>query len=298
MKQTMHVYSSNQTRPLITCRLFGQLGNQIYEIAAALAYAWDYQAIPIFPELNKTEDRIAYNRDRIFFRLDASFPPRPFLNVFSETAYYSPKRIPFRKDLIINGYFQSWKHFDHHRDQIRSVLAPSEQVLKTLNAKYSDLLAHSNTVGLHVRTYSKHYHDAKLHQFIGFQYYREAMALFPTDSVFVVFSDRINWCKKQFPNFNKKFIFIDGNDAIDDLFLMSMMKHNIIGNSTFSWWAGYLNQNPEKIVVSPNSFRDLQFEPNFPPHDYFLPDWKLIKVDFNEPYPNDISSFDTQSSNG
>ena len=64
----------NSNHPLVACRIFGQLGNQLYQIAATLAYARDYDAIPIFLELHKQEDRISYNRDRIFFRLDTSKP--------------------------------------------------------------------------------------------------------------------------------------------------------------------------------------------------------------------------------
>jgi hypothetical protein len=80
-------------------------------------------------------------------------------------------------------------------------------------------------------------------------YYEKAMALFPTEK-FIVFSDNVEWCKEQ-PIF-KDCDFSEGNDEITDLNLMAGCKHQIIANSSFSWWAGYLNPNPNKKVVYPS----------------------------------------------
>ncbi|MBF8263342.1 MAG: hypothetical protein HW387_1007 [Parachlamydiales bacterium] len=288
--------------PLVTCRIFGQMGNQLFQIATTLAFAWDHGAIAVFPELHKKEDRIAYNRDRIFHRLNTSMPPRPFINGFNEKNAYSPLRIPFKKDLVLCGYFQSWKHFHHHRDQLLTTFAPSEKILDKLHRKYQDLLELPNTVAVHVRTHNKKLHDIKLHPFMGFDYFQNAMDSFPEDAQFVVFSERMGWCKK---NFHEKCIFIEGNDGIEDFFLMSMMKHVIIANSSYSWWAAYLNQNPNKIIVAPQSFVDPVPDPRFPAkqnnlfnnEDVYFPDWKLIPVNFSEPYPFDMPDFPTQSVN-
>lgn len=270
----------------VTCRLYGQLGNQLFQIATTLSYAWDYGAIPVFPELHKEEDLISYNRDRIFFRLNASMPPRPFQEVFQESVYYSPERIPFKKDLILNGHFQSWRHFHHHRDKLLDIFAPA----KPLQDKYASLLSRPNLVGVHVRTHSKHLHENGLHPFTGFQYYQEAFALFP-GATFVFFSDRISWCKKAFAGENR--IFIEGNDAVEDLFLFSMLPHQIFGNSTYGWWGGYLNQNPHKRVVSPKEWKP----GGFPTDDFFLPDWTLLPVGFDHPYPEGLERERTTSVN-
>jgi len=293
-------------RPYVTCRLFGQLGNQLFQIAATLAYSWDYDAIPIFPDLHKEEDRISYNRDRIFFRLNPSMPSRPFINVFNEKNAYSPERIPFKRDLILCGYFQSWKHFHHHRNQILPILAPSEHILDKLHCKYQKLLAQPNTVAVHVRTHNKDLHDKKLGPFMGFDYFRNALKCFSDDSIFVIFSDRIGWCKKNFSIFQKNnYMIIEGNDGIEDFFLMSMMRHTIIANSSYSWWAAYINQNPDKIVIAPQSFVDPIPNPSFPlkqfnlfnNDDLYFPEWKCVAVNFNEPYPSDMPDFPTQSVN-
>ena len=289
--------------PFVTCQLFGQMGNQLYQVATTLAYALDYGLMPYFPDLWRKEDRISYNRERLFFRLNASKLPGPIQSVFREKIYYSADRPPpFYSGLLLSGYFQSWRHFDHHREEILKILAPSTTIEHYLKTKYSDLLENPRTVAIHVRTQNQRSHELRLHPFIGLSYYEEAIRLFPKDSLFVVFSDRINWCKHHFSKHfsNRSMVFIEGNDGVEDCFLMSKMQHQIICNSTFSWWGGYFNQNPKKQVVSPKYWRDPHFQPNFPTSDYFPKDWNLLSTTFNLPYPKDMESFqDTfQSVNG
>jgi hypothetical protein len=64
-----------------------------------------------------------------------------------------------------------------------------------------------------------------------------------------VFSDEIEWCKTNL-NFDRM-VFMEGRNGIEDMRLMGFCKHNIISNSSFSWWAAWLNQDPSKIVVAP-----------------------------------------------
>ena len=286
------------TAPFVTCELYGQLGNQMFQVAATLAYAWDYNAIPIFPELNRLDHRIAYNRDRLFFRLDPSPIPIPITKVFAESEWSSPNRIPFYADnLRLKGYFISWAHFHHHRDRLLQVLAPSEALLAKLKAKYRNLIAHPNTVSIHVRTFNEEQHRHGLHHFLGMGFYQKAIDLFPSDTIFVVFSDRINWCKMHFLPLGKHFVFIEENDAIEDLFLMAMMKHHIIANSTFSWWGAYLNQNPDKKIVAPLSWHHPNYG-TFPPpqpNQIYFDDWITVSPDYSESYPQDIAKYDKRS---
>ncbi|MBS0626295.1 MAG: alpha-1,2-fucosyltransferase [Verrucomicrobia bacterium] len=284
---------NSENRPFISPIFNGQIGNQLFIVAATLAYAWDYGAIPYFPGLFRKENRTSYNKDRLFFRLDTSPVPRPFKNHYRETAWYSSQRIPFREDQLIEGYFQSWKHFHHHRDKLLSILAPSEFTMNCLNQKYSDLMARSDTVGVHVRTEDIRVHASSI-PFVGLQYYRDALELFPRDMTFVVFSDRINWCKHQFPKFDRKFIFIEGNYGIEDMFLMAKCKHMIIPNSTLSWWGAYLNQNPGRTIVAPeSSWLTAPVNPRTR-EDQLLPDWKSLPFDI-EPYPTDMYDYDRTS---
>ncbi|MBS0625111.1 MAG: alpha-1,2-fucosyltransferase [Verrucomicrobia bacterium] len=285
---------SKYNKPLITCQFYGQLGNQLFILSAALAYAWDYGATPIFPGLHTQRNRTSYNKDRIFFRLDASNPPRQFKHIFREKEWYSSERIPFKEDLIIDGYFQSWKHFHHHRDKILQIFAPSDFTKNVIESKYGEILKRPNTVGFHVRTAGINVHNTNQQHFLGFEYYENAMNFFPEDSTFVIVADRINWVRKKFTErFKKNFVFAEGNYGIEDMFLMASCKHNIIANSTFSWWGAYFNQNADRKVIVPNEWSSAVPHPNVR-GDLYLPDWTPIPYVVH-PYPADMYAFDASS---
>lgn len=281
------ILASEEPLPYVTCTFYGQLGNQLFEIATTLAHAWDHHTIPIFPDLNRTDSNIPINREKIFFRLDASPLPRPILHQYQHMLSFSKVDIPYHPDQHIMGLFQSWRYFHHHRDKILEIFAPSPEELSFLKSKYANLLKYPLTVGIHIRTFNKQWSHSI--PFVGLDYYRKAIKLFPRNAIFVVFSDRINWCKHHFQQFNRPMIFIDKQDHVDDLYLMSMLKHNIIGNSTFSWWAAYLNKNPQKIVVAPNYYT-LALE-----SDVNMPDWVVISNDPYTPFPTDILDYDIVS---
>lgn len=277
----------------------------MFHISACLAYAWDHNLTPLFPVLNETHNHLSFNRDKIFFRLD----PNPSPVALTDYATFQPnfEKLPDNlSNVLLEGGFFSWKYFHHHRDKILSVFAPSQEVIDYLQNKYSALLAQDNTVAVHVRTYSKKVHDEGLH-FVGMQFFEDTMEKFPSDTHFVIFSDRIHWCKahftKRFPE--KNFVFIEGNDHVQDLFLMSMMKHQILSRSTYSWWAAYLNQNPDKIVYAPVMknlglphwfkapiFALLQFMGKiyWINEEYHLPEWNVLYYTL-EPYPEDIYGY-------
>ena len=103
----------------------------------------------------------------------------------------------------------------------------------------------------------------------------KAIKQMPKDSLFLIFSDDIAWCKANFPDLPEKFVFIEGNADHEDLLLMSHCKNNIICNSTFSWWAAWLNSNPEKKVIAPSKWFGPAFE-NYNTDDLYCDGW--IKI--------------------
>ncbi len=291
-----------QSDGYVTCWLSsGQLGNQLYEIATTLAFAWDHDKTPLFPGLEeKQEHNIPMNRKRLFFRLDTTPLPRPIANVFENYVNWEYFAIPNQPDLLLQGYFQTWRYFHHHRDKLVELFTPSDNELASIKLKYQELLSHPNTVAVHVRTFNKYWNREI--PFVGLKYYEEAKHYFPEDALFVVFSDRINWCKKYFAEFGRPIVFIDAKEYIEEFILMSLLKHHIIANSSFSWWSAYLNQNPEKIVVAPSHFKR--------PQAYLhcqncpcllnanLPEWITLQIDYDHvhtPYPKDITYYDGSS---
>lgn len=307
---TLAFVSSNaHSSDYISASLGGQLGNQMFHSSACLAYAWDHDLTPVFPDLNKAQNNLSYNKDRIFFRLDSKESPVPLTTYSTQAPNYEalPKNL---SNAHLEGGFFSWKYFDHHRDQILATFAPSQEILDHLQNKYGELITQDNSVAIHVRTYSKKVHDEGLH-FVGMQFFADAMKKFPPDSLFVIFSDRINWTKENFNSRfpDKNFIFIEGNDHVEDLFLMSMMKHQILSRSTFSWWAAYLNQNPHKIILAPVTkglglpawfkiplFKVMAWfgKKTWINEEYHLPEWETLYYT-TEPYPSDIYDYGDES---
>jgi hypothetical protein len=282
----------------VTCRLFGQLGNQLYQIATTLSYAWDHGAQAVFPGLVSPEYRISYNRERIFHRLDAQLPGQPFINLYNEKKIYHFDAIPSRPNLILSGYFQAWKYFHHHREKLLQTFAPSPVILQKLQDKYGEWLKRPNTVAVHVRTQNRSVHERGLHPFLGCSYFEKAMDLFPNDSEFFIFSDRTNWCKKHFQR-NKKMTFVEGNDHVEDLYLMSLMNHTIMSNSSFSWWGAYLNQHRDQIIAAPSSFVDPKNSYYFDNPEFYPPNWNVCfisDIPFNAPYPPDMEQYDQYKS--
>jgi len=159
------------------------------------------------------------------------------------------------KSIIDIGYKYSgyWQSSFYHTN-IFPVLKKEYQVKENFYTKeFLDLkrkITQSNSVSLHVRRGD---YLGKNNQYVlPLEYYINALkilSLLKGNYVVFVFSDDIAWCKEYFPNF----YFVQLDDYLE-LELMSCCKHNIIANSTFSWWAAYLNNNSNKIVIAPKKW--------------------------------------------
>ena len=104
---------------------------------------------------------------------------------------------------------------------------------------------------IHVRRgdYVKHPNH---HPVQTIEYYNKSVEMVGKDTTIVVFSDDIEWCKK---NFNiDNIIYIEDEKDYIELYLMSLCDNNIISNSSFSWWGAWLNTNENKKVIAPNKW--------------------------------------------
>ena len=145
----------------------------------------------------------------------------------------------------LQGYWQS----EHYFKDIRPILL-AELVPVNIHP-LPHWTSEKNTVAVHVRR-----GDYLTETGIGAltkEYYDRAMDLIRnkvSDPLFVFFSDDIEWCKGVFRD--QRIVHFEHKDWSEDylqLFLMSKCKHQIIANSSFSWWGAWLNQNPDKLVI-------------------------------------------------
>jgi hypothetical protein len=225
----------------ITGKLSGQTGNVCFEIAATSALAWDHGAEAYFPDLEHYPEDFK----NLFFRCKTT-PPSKIISGIALEAF----PMIYKNKLRIHGYFQSEKYFAHQRERILELFAPSESMLKYIKTKYEWLLKQSNTVGVQLRYYRKEVTEG--YPQYGIRYLEKAMSYFSEDAFFIVSSDNIEFAKKNIPSWVKNVYFLENESPYTDLFLLSMCEHNIISNSTFGWWAAWLNQNREKIVICPS----------------------------------------------
>ena len=167
------------------------------------------------------------------------------------------------KNVYLDGYWQSEKYFKLISKDLRTAFQWKKISLKNLNL--AKKMQKENSVSLHIRRIDKikKFKDIIYRIKLLFitrlatkQYYKNAVKLMSNkveSPIFYIFTDNPDWVKKKF-DLGSKFILIDwnqGNKSCEDMFLMSMCKHNIISISTFSWWAAWLNNNVNKIVISP-----------------------------------------------
>lgn len=175
-------------------------------------------------------------------------------------------------DKFYDGYWQSYQYFDSCRDVIlKEFTFPKISMEDKLNFELNERLKNEeNSVGIHIRRgdYLKNW---KYRGLCGIDYYQKAIAYILEhikSPKFFLFSDDIDWVKENISPLLKGYdvTFVNWNHGINsykDMQLMAMCKNLIIANSSFSWWAAYLNQN-DPIVVAPekwiNSFMDFRIQ--------------------------------------
>lgn len=236
----------NNLLPIITSELSGGIGNQMFQIAACISLAKKLGYTPMFDPskhfLPLQGRKFETYKTNIFRKLITVKDLLIGNKYSSEKFHYTeiPKIPPFTR---IDGGFQSEKYFD--KEVVYDFFVISDEHKKLLIEKYGNV---SNKVSIHVRRgdYLKLWPH---HVFVGEEYYTKSIELMG-DKEYLVFSDDIDWCKSFFKG---KFDFIRDEDY-NEMYLMSMCKDNIIGNSTFSWWGAWLNKNPIKKVIAPKTW--------------------------------------------
>lgn len=161
---------------------------------------------------------------------------------------------------IFRGFWQSEKYFKHCEKDIRkqfSFLPFDEKI----NIELADKMSRENSVAIHLRK-GKDYLKSELmgKGLCPIQYYQDAIKYIKShveNPVFYVFTDNPDWIKENLDGFDYTLVDwnpVTGKRSFRDMQLMSCAKHNIIANSTYSWWGAWLNPNPQKIVIAPKKF--------------------------------------------
>jgi hypothetical protein len=237
---------------MITCDLMGGLGNQLFQIATTLALAWENEDTAVFNingHKNVLQGNGASHYQKTVYRnlIDRKIWLSKY--VFREQGHHY-QQIHYRKNMKLIGYFQSEKYFIKYRQKLLDLFAPPPRIIDKLKLEYGFILDQPSCA-IHVRRGDYHKFPNN-HPICSINYYKAAIALFNRNTQFLVFSDDINWCKNMFNE--DRFTFSENNGEDVDLYLMSMCQHQIIANSSFSWWGSWLNQNISKRVIAPTNW--------------------------------------------
>jgi hypothetical protein len=165
---------------------------------------------------------------------------------------------------------QSYRYFETELESIRADLQLQAPCRK-INQDWKERIKATRSVCVHVRR-GDYLMRQNTFGLCSASYYREAVALIRSrvrSPEFFVFSDDLKWCRANLAA--DRMIYVDANgstNAVEELELMRSCNHHIIANSTISWWAAWLAQTQEQIVIAPHPW----FRSDGPPEDDLLPD--------------------------
>jgi len=276
---------------MIVVKLAGGLGNQMFQYAAGRALSCKYDSELILDTsflLDRTprKDFVFRSFSLDVFNLQFKFSTDdqvvkfgnlerfaryyyPIKRIFSKNSLRYFREYPFsfdnnffsiRDDTYIEGFWQSEMYFKDIENLIRSDFE-FKQESSSQNIKLLEKIEASNSVCLNVRRgdFVSNPKGAEHHGHCSMKYFNEAIQYYKDqfkDIHFFVFSDDIEWCKQ---NFTQDIFTIVGHEYAgyafgQYLFLMTKCKHYIIPNSSFAWWAAWLNTNENKIVIAPEKW--------------------------------------------
>ena len=286
---------------MISANIMGGLGNQLFIIFNAIAQSLKHECPFVFLHQTSYKERPSYWHtflQHLRTHLIKEFPLGIEFQVLNENQFqYLPIYIPENKEdthiFIFRGYFQSYKYFHDKFEQICEIIKIDTYKEKAIEWTTQQYIDRSNTISMHFRI-GDYKNLQQFHPLMSYEYYAKSLQyilendtnqnkdnLNPDILYFYEEADYqdvmniINRLRIAFP----QCIFKPVDTSIEDynqMMIMSICKHNIIANSTFSWWGAYLNKSQTKIVCYPS----IWFGPENPVivDDLFPLSWTKINI--------------------
>jgi len=223
---------------MVSCKLMGRLGNQLFQIAAVFGYAMKHNVDFSIPETTLNPKIWKSYFDNLYKPLPAG---QGMYAIYKEPSH-AYAEIPLYINVMLDGYFQSYKYFDFCLDKLRELFGFDWQLDK-------------KTVAVHVRRGDYLLYPDK-HPVVTPEYLYQAISFFIMHGYkhFVFYSDDIGWCME----LEKPWVrgidygYSENKSEEEDLMMMSCAEHQIISNSSYSYWAAMLNRNKDKIIIAPS----------------------------------------------
>jgi hypothetical protein len=223
----------------VTYLPMGRHGNAFFQVAAIFAYAKKHRlqfSVPKNTSSDYWSPIILKHLQRPDFNENL-----PTVRIIEQHFHYAP--LPFEErwrdcNILLEGYFQSEKYFGEYRDEL----------IETFGLPYK---LKEDTCSIHAR-YGDYLEIAGKHIIVDEEYILKAIELVKNKTgitKFKVFSDNLNLFKERHGHLYN-FEYSSNTEIMDDLVEISCCHSNIGSSSTFSWWAQYLNRNPDKVVIT------------------------------------------------
>lgn len=253
---------------------FGRLGNQLFQFASTYGIAKKLGYDVKFPIENTIEPSIEDFKDGIRREITFDIPkyfeiPNSLLcskkeldniNTWVQEPYFHfcENIFSISDNKNLKGYYQSEKYFKHCENDLRKILTFNIDILD-IAANYIIPKTDLELVSIHMRV-GDYIGLQQYHPILTSEYYSKALEnFFDKDYHFVVFSDNIEYAKTMLGE-QENLTYSIGNSQEQDLQAMALCQHNIIANSSFSWWGAWLNNNQNKKVIAPKNWFGQAYE--------------------------------------
>ncbi len=249
---------------MIIIKLQGALGNQLFQYAFGRLFGiLNKEEVRFFFGNNKNDVQRKYTLEKFNVRLSLltddeaknlgfGLASRAWRKITKNYHIGYEEGLLYTKKKYLEGYFHSYKYLEPIRDILQTEITLREPIEK----KYSEIIEkmkNTGSVALHVRRGD--YVTNTTYSPCGIEYYARALQMIKerveNPTVFL-FSDDISWCQENIKT-DIPITFMDNVDY-EDFSLGTNCKHDIISNSSYSFWIAWLNKNPNKIVIAPKNW--------------------------------------------
>lgn len=291
---------------MIKIILSGGLGNQMFQYAAgralslklktdlsvdlyklskktnAISRSYELDVFDIsIPQTNNLKNKFAVKSFKLLKNNGIGRLCLYLLNIFCDERAQEYKLAfeGLNDDATLFGYFQNENYFKEYSEQIR-VDFSFNKTLDAQNQEVESGIGESNSVSMHIRRADYANANSNL-PILDMSYYDRAIKYINREvenPVYYIFSDDMDWVKHNLKDKDIQMKFVDWNSESSsyiDMRLISKCKHNIIANSSFSWWGAWLNNNPNKLVIAPDIWYKSDILGGHP--DGFIPEgWVIL----------------------
>jgi hypothetical protein len=248
---------------MIIIKVKGGLGNQLFQYCMGKCLASKLKTSLKFNILG-----YEYDKSRQFElgnfkipKLDTDISPLldDYFEYYREPHFNHKDFGLINRNIYFDGYWQCEKYFIDIKDILIRELVLKESSIASVNEKAKEI-TNAHAVAVHIRR-GDYLEENNITRFgiLPFEYYIKAIGFIKkriSNAQFYFFSDDIDWVKNNLKLSNNYFLisrYVTQN-SIEDFHLMTKCAHHIIANSSFSWWAAWLNQNEQKIVIGPRKW--------------------------------------------